>query len=514
MSDIPESPLGPQPSEPTTPEPDDDGVFGKSVIGVVWAAIEKSGGAIIVVIVHIVLARLLAPEHFGLVAMAVVVIGFVSLIKDQGFDDAIVQREDLDPLHLDTAMWTVTGLSLVLAGIGVAAAPLVAWAFGEPELTEIFRVLILTLPVLSTSTMPIALLRRRLDFKPLSIRSLISATAGGVVAVAMALDGWGVWSLVGQVVVQRLVSSIILWRACGWLPRLRFSRSHFHDLFSFGTLITADRVINFFNRQFDDVLVGVALGPAALGYYTIAYEILKGMTDIIIRTLSSVAMPTFSRLQSKAAELRQAYLGAIQISSLAAFPLFAIFAVVAPELFVLVYGPEWRPAIEPAQVLALVGIIHSVALLNGPMFQASGRLKTALGITAVNGVLNVIGFLIAVYVFETITAVAASYVIVCYIMVPVEIVIVGKLIGFDARSYLRQLVFPVLGAAAVAGATYGLKLVLGDALWMPARAGVLIAAGLAVYAVLALLFLPERTRRMVVRIKDELLAKRRASKQP
>ncbi len=499
--------------EPQTSDPgeqpdaaDDDGIFGKSVTGVLWSGLERGGDAVISVVVHIVLARLLAPSYFGLVAMASIVIGFISLIKDQGFNDAIIQREELDPLHLDTAMWAITGFSLVLAAVGVAAAPLVAWGFNEPQLTNVFRVMVLTLPLMSTSTLPTAVLKRDLEFRPLSTRALLSSAFGGGAAVTAAFMGAGVWSLVINVVVKRTISSLVLWKACDWRPRFRFSKAHFRELFSFGAMVTTERVVNFFNRQFDDVMVGAVLGSTALGYYTIAYEILKGMTDILIRTLSSVALPMFSKLQSQTERLRGAYLSAVEMSSLISFPVFLIFFAVSPELFMLVYGPKWMPAVPPARVLAFVGMIHSVALLNGPLYQGRGKLRLSLALTMINGVLNVVGFIVAVYAFGSITAVAASYAIVCYIMVPVEVIFAAKLIGFGAASYLKKLVFPLLAATISVGAILGLKTVVPADWWLVAKILIYLAAGFGVYAVLALGLLPKSSREVVARVRRELLS--------
>jgi O-antigen/teichoic acid export membrane protein len=503
VSDKPDKP-GEQPDEPDGVEtPDKDGLFGKSLSGIIWSGIERSGTAIVSVIVHIALARLLVPEHFGIVAMANVVIGFISLLKDQGFVEAIIQREDLEPLHLDTAMWAITAQGFLMAALGVALAPLVAFFFSEPELTDVFRVLVLTIPIMGTSSLPTAVLKREMDFKPLSLRALFASVVSGVIAVGLAIWGFGVWSLVFKTIVYHIVAAIILWKACKWVPRLRFSKQHFKDLFAFGANITGERVLNYFNRQFDDLLVGAVLGSKALGYYTVAYEILKGLTSVLGRTGSQVALPLFSRLQSDAKRLSGAYLTAVQSTAIIAFPIFALFIVAAPELFMLVYGPQWAPSVPLARVLALIGILHSVLLLNGPIFKARGKPSWSLWLTVLNVVGNVIGFSVAVFVFHSTLAVAAAYVIRGYLLMPVPLYYLKKLVDFRVAQFVGRLVFPTLATLAMVAAAFGVKALMPD-VWLSLRTATIIVAGFGVYFGLVYLFLPESARRLVGRIREQL----------
>ncbi len=498
MSDKPDN----SGADPNPDEPEDDGLFGKSLSGIIWSGLERSGTAIVSTVVHIVLARLLVPEHFGLVAMANVVIGFISLLKDQGFVEAIIQREELESLHLDTAMWAITAQGVVLAGVGVLLAPLVASGFNEPELTDIFRVLVLTIPIMGISSLPTAVLKRDMDFKPLSLRALFASIVGGVVALVLAVLGFGVWSLVFKSLVHHMVSAMILWKAVDWLPGLNFSVRHFKDLFSFGANITAERLLNYFNRQFDDLLVGAVLGSAALGYYTVAYEILKGLTSILGRTGAQVALPLFSRLQSNAERLSGAFLTAVQSTAIIAFPVFTLFIAVAPELFMLVYGPKWAPAVPLARVLALIGILHAVLLLNGPIFKARGKPSWSLWLTVVNVVGNVIGFSVAVFIFESTLAVAAAYVIRGYLLMPVPLYYVRKLVDVRLREFFGTLVFPTVASAVMVAAVFGIKWVMPE-WWLALRATLLIAAGFATYIGLVYLFLPDSARQIIRRVREQ-----------
>jgi PST family polysaccharide transporter len=481
---------------------DDDGLFGQQVRGVLWSTLERGGSGIISLVVHITLARLLAPEAFGLVAMAYVTINLLGLFKDQGFEEAIIQRAELDDAHLDVALWSLVALSTVLTVAGLVASPFIADFFGEPRLTEVLSALMLTIPMLSIQSVPTALLQREMRFRTLSIRSLIASGISGVVAIVMAATGYGVWSLVAKYLLHQLVGAIILWSAADWWPRLRFSRRHLRELITFGATITVTRVINYFNRNLDDILIGRFLGPEALGYYSIAYEILLGLTNVLSRTFSAVAFPTFSRLQDDITRLREAFLEAVHTISLLAFPVFSLFAAVAPDLIVVVFGEKWLPSAPVARVLALIGIMQSVALLHSPILNACGKPKWDLGLTIVDVIGNTIGFVIAVR--YGIVWVAAAYVIVGYATLPIPLMLIRRLVGMRLSQYLRQIAFPVVGSVVMLGCVLAVEFFVPQGWPTVVRLVLGVVVGLGVYLVAAYLGLPGSSRRLMRRIRDEV----------
>lgn len=473
-----------------------------SVFGVVWSGVQKGGASVISVLVHIVLARLLLPEHFGLVAMANVAVAFIGLVKDQGFGPAIIQRDNLEDRHLDAALWTVLVVGVLLAVIGVGVAPWVALFFDSPRLEPVLQVLVLSIPLASVSSIPEAILRRRMEFKSLSIRTLVANVAGGIVAVVAAFAGWGVWALVALSLTKTLVSTIVLWIATGWLPGLTYSISHVKDLFSFGANITGQKILNFFNRQADDIIIGYFLGASALGFYSVAYEILKGMTNIVSRTMTNVALPAFSRLQNDIPRLKRAFLTAVRTTSVVSIPIFVLYAVVAEDLFLVIYNPKWLPAVTTSQVLAGIGILHSLVLFNPPILKSLGKPHWELALSVLNVVGNLTGFLIGVqYGFFW---VAVAYVARGYLFAPVELYLVQKLIDFEIGEYVDALLFPLIGSVLLAASVFAAQRML------PADTGEYISlasglfAGGATYAVYAYVALPDRTRNLVARVRQEL----------
>ncbi|MCY7278519.1 MAG: oligosaccharide flippase family protein, partial [Phormidesmis sp. CAN_BIN44] len=184
----------------------------KAVKGIAWSFIQSYGNQVITLVVFLLLARLLTPEVFGLIALANIFINFIQIFLDQGLGEAIVQRKELEPEHLDTAFWTNVASGAILMSIGLLSADLVAQFFHEPKLSSVIRWLSLSLIIGSLNVVQRALLRRNLAFKTLAIRTLIASLVAAVVGIIMAFQGLGVWSLVGMTLTERIIGTAILWK--------------------------------------------------------------------------------------------------------------------------------------------------------------------------------------------------------------------------------------------------------------------------------------------------------------
>ncbi len=430
----------------------------RAVQGVKWSTLQILGARLMTLLVFVVLARILEPTAFGLVTLAAVFVALMQVFIDQGFSQAIVQRKNLEPGHLDSAFWSSVLLSLLLTAAGVLGAGLIADLMSEPELGPVLRWLSLSLVISAVGSTPEAILRRELAFRSLAIRQLVAAAAGGAVGVGAALAGYGVWSLVAQLIVQSAVGSLVLWIAVPWRPGLDVSWRYFKDLFSFGINIVAMNMVNFLNRRSDDLMIGAVLGTKALGYYSIGYRILLLLTDVMTRTIESVAFPLFSRVQGEAGRLRRGYLMATQVSATIATPVFLGVAALAPQLVAVAFGPGWEPAVPVMQVLSLIGVLHASLFFNSTVLVASGRPRQALFVTAVNAVSNVIAFAIAVQ--WGIVAVAAAYVIRGYLLSPLPVLLVRRIVDFRLGEYVSRFAIP-FGCSALMVAV---MLVLREAL--------------------------------------------------
>jgi len=466
--------------------------------GVFWTAVQNWGASLVSLAITLVLARMLAPEAFGLLALASAFIAFMGIFLEQGLGQAIVQRVELTPAHLDTAFWMQLTGGVILTGVAVAAAGPFTWlyqTFVDPtqaslvgQLTPMIRWLSLGFLVGALGGTQGAILQRRFAFKALAIRRLAASVAGGAVGIAMAARGWGVWSLVGQSLTSSVVGVVVLWRASEWRPGRSVSRRCVADLWSFGVNVTGIEVLNFVNRRSDDLLIGCFLGPVALGYYTLAYGLLLQMTQILTRTVSSVALPTFSRLQGKPDQMRHAFLTATRLTSFVAFPAFLGMAAVASELVPVVFGSRWLPSVPVVQVLAFIGLLHSVEYFTPAILMAAGRPSWVLAVAVLNAVTNLTAFITAVR--WGIVAVALAYVIRGWVFSPILPYLVGRLIGLPWRRYLGQYVAPLIGCSVMVAAVLASKAMLAERIGLRGVLAVDILLGVAVYGLTILWIAP------------------------
>lgn len=453
--------------------------------GVLWAAIGNWGYQITTLIVFSVLARLLRPEDFGLVALAAVFTALMRILAQQGLVDAIVQRPEVEDEDLDTTFWASLALGILFTALIAAGSGTIGQVLGQPALAPVIAYLSLGLLISSLGSVPRAVLARRLEFRSLSLRLLISVVVGGGAGVAAALSGMGVWSLVVQSVVTELTAVFALWVFSQWRPRFRFSWARLHRLLAFGIHVVGFRVLLFFRTRSDNLLVGSFLGTAALGFYSVAYRLLQLMTNATTAVVGVVAFPVFSRIQGEQELIRAAYYKAIRLTSLVSFPAFVGMAVLAPELTRLAFGDNWGPSVPVMRVLALTGLLQSVTFVNGVVMKAMGKPSWRLGIVALEAVASLVGFAIAVR--WGIVAVAASLGIVSYALAPVSLFATNKLIGLRARRCVRSILAPVGASIWMAALLLVARLVVPD-LGLFWRTIFLVATGVMSYACYVWLF--------------------------
>ncbi|QMS91172.1 lipopolysaccharide biosynthesis protein [Nostoc edaphicum CCNP1411] len=467
----------------------------KAVKSVIWTAIESWGRQAISLVVFFILARLLSPENFGLIALAYIFIEFVQIFVDQGFSVAIIQRQEIDAEHLDTAFWTTLGISILLTVLSIAGAGLVADLFKQPQLIPIIQCLSISFTLSGLSSVQQAVLERRFAFKSLAIRSLLAVIIGGIVGVVMAFFNFGVWSLVGQQISSSLVQVLVLWRVSDWRPGFKFSVIHAKELFTFGINISAFNIINFFNRRSDDLLIGYFLGLVALGYYSVAYKLLQVMMQVLITTTTKVALPIFSRLQGEPERLLNAFYSATQFTSLLVFPVFLCVPVLAPEFIKVFFGEQWIQSIPVLQVLSLIGPVHLIFFYNNSVILALGKPSWRLWIQVINTVTNVVGFALAVK--WGIVAVASAYVVRGYLILPISLLAINKLVKMSLINYLRLYIVPFVASGVMIGTILVTKYFLGKFIeaWMLLIISLLL--GISIYIFVLSVISPKLFRQLL-----------------
>src|SRR5918994_2556683 len=309
--------------------------------GLTWTLIDTWGSQLLALVIFALLAQILQPVDFGLVALAAVFVALGQLFVDQGLGDAVIQRDELTRRQLVTAFWATMLTGTLLCMAGVVLAPFRATLLGDQRLEPIIQVLSLVFVLVALSSIQMSLLRRELDFRGLAVRKLLAMAIGGVVGVAMALNDFGAWALVGQQLASGAVSVVALWAVTPWRPGFSFAREDFGSLFGFGVKVLSTDLLGFVSRNTDRLLIGVFLGPLSLGFYAVAYRILDTSATLLLAAIRRVVFPAFARLQHDVERVRTAYLHMSRVSSAVIVPGYIGLALVAGEAIVVLFRGKW-----------------------------------------------------------------------------------------------------------------------------------------------------------------------------
>ena len=461
--------------------------------GVAWMIIQKWGVQLISLLVFIILARLLAPDAFGVIAMAAVFRSLVEVFINQGLAAAIVQRETIDHEHLNTAFWMNVIVSSLLAALSVVLSGSIAAVFGEPLLEPIIKWLSLTFVFTGLSGTQGALLRRNLRFRSLAVRSLIAATVGGVVGVSMAVAGFGVWSLVGQGLANRAADVVVLWRVSDWRPTFAFSRKHYRGLLNFGLSVLGVRILSWIANKLDRFVIGYYLGSVSLGYYFIGYQALKRVDAVIRGVVIAVGLPAFSRLQGNRERLSRAFYEATEYTMTVAFPVSVGLIVTAPDFMVGVFGDKWLPSVTVFRIFAAGSLAAVVNLLNIQFVMSRGKPQLLLRVRLISTSVAALATFLVVH--RGIVAVATVNAVVNVALTPVFFLLVTRLHPIDVRGYWESVKGPCVGTLGMAAIVYSCRSFLAP-LGVYPRLAVMVMVGAVSYLAIVRIVRPQTLAQM------------------
>ncbi len=345
----------------------------KTIHGLGWAFLSQGGKQGINFIITAILARLLTPNDFGLLGMVTVFTNLALIFNELGVSSALIQKQDVDDRHLSSAFWLNIIAGLFLALIFIAISPLIALFYKRPELKPILMVMSFNFILASFTIIQQAILTKDMDFRSLMIRDIIAVIIGGAVGIYLAYKGFGVWSLVYQLLTFTLANSILLWILSKWRPRFIFSPAAIKDIFHFSANVVGFNILNYFARNVDYLLIGRFLGAQSLGYYTLAYKLMMVPLQSITYLVSKVMFPAFSKIQHDLPKVQEVYMKMVKAISLITFPLVFCFFAIAPEFVLNIYGSKWEPATVILQILCVCGLLQSVSSTDGNILLSQGK---------------------------------------------------------------------------------------------------------------------------------------------
>jgi O-antigen/teichoic acid export membrane protein len=460
----------------TTPSPH---LRQRTVQALAWTALRQWVDEGLRLAVFLLLARLLSPTVYGQMAWIAVVLALGNLLVEAGLGKALVQRAQIGPQHRDTAFWLQCSIAALAAGAMAVLARPVCTALGHADMVAPVQAAALVLPLTALGSVHLALLERELAHRQIAGVRLGAVVASAAVAVLLALQGWGLWSLVAQQWVYVAVSTALAWRASGWRPGVAVTLAAARDLARPSAGFAANSFVSLVRRQSDKVLVGSVFGTAALGLYSVAQRLVDLLQQVTVRTVSQVALPVLSRLQGRADARRKAYGAFVQLTSGLACGVFTALALLAPAVVSLTLGAAWQPAVPLLQWLALLGIPGSLFLVNTSVLHACGRSRQRVALNLLLLALTLAAGLAASP--WGLPAVCAAAVAVAVALMPLDMREVNRALGLSWAAQARHLAPAALSAVAMAGAVgvaWSWSQEWGDAL---SQALGLTALALAVY---------------------------------
>jgi O-antigen/teichoic acid export membrane protein len=347
----------------------------KAVSGVKWSGISMGAVTVLQFVTLAVLARLLSPVDFGLMGMIMVVIGFAQAFADMGISNAIIHRQDATKDQLSSLYWLTIFSGIIVFCVVCASTPLIVGFYRESRLPNLLYLTALIFLITPFGHQFQILLQKDLKFDSLAKIEIAIAVINFTVATGSAFSGLGVYSLIwGQLAATTTKVALLCgvgWRR--WPLSFHFKKRDIKGYLSFGLYQMGERSINYLNSNLDFLLIGSMLGASALGYYTLAYNLIIKSTSMINPVITKVAFPVFSHIQNETEKLRWGYLKVLQLLSTVNFPIMVGLTGIAPVVVPVIFGEKWLPSIILIQILAVVGLLRSTGNPVGALLLAKGR---------------------------------------------------------------------------------------------------------------------------------------------
>jgi len=389
-----------------------------------------------------VLARLLSPNEFGMLAMVTSVMNFILLFKDLGLVEATVQRSHITHEQISTLFWINISVSLLLMFVVIAMAPLLVWYYHEPQLYWITITLSLGFIMGGLGVQHEALLRRNMQFRAIASREVFSTLGGGIVGTILAVFGYGVWSLVWMALTKNLIQSLSVWIACGWWPGLPKRRTGARSMLAFGGNLTLFNIFNYFARNLDQILIGRYLGAVPLALYSKAYGLLTLPLRQINGPIGNVAIPALSRVYDQQEIYRRYYLRIIKIIGYLSFPIISAMAVLSKEIVLIVLGSQWIEASSVFLLFALAAFGQAICNTTGWVFISLNQTKRMAIWGMIASPVMCLSFFAGIP--WGIKGVATSYLIASIFLVYANLVYCYKRAPFKFRDILAALFQPAI----------------------------------------------------------------------
>ncbi|MCL6275551.1 lipopolysaccharide biosynthesis protein [Muricauda sp. 2012CJ35-5] len=405
--------------------------------GVVWSGLEKISIQLVQFVIGIILARILTPKEYGIIGILYVFIAISNVFIDSGFTKALIQKQDRTEEDKSTVFWFNLLISLVCYILLWITAPYIADFYELDVLKNLLRVLALVLIINSLFTVPTTLLNIDLDFKTLAKINFISVFGAGMVAIYLAMEGYGVWALAYQTLLKSILSLVMTWFWVRWKPRLLFSKASFGTLFSYGSNLLVSSLLGVAVNNFYALFIAKLISTKDLGYYTRGTQFSDFVYGTISSILDSVLLPGLSTIQEQRDVLIAQTRKVIKLTALITIPVFLLLALMAKPIIITLLTEKWAPAAPIMQFFCIARLITIISGINVNLLYVIGRTDLALRQQYSKIAIRVV--LLVVSLKYGIVIIALAELISTIIHFFINTYHPGKIMGYGALSQIKDM---------------------------------------------------------------------------
>lgn len=434
--------------------------------GLSWSFLSQGARQGVQFAVVVILTKLLRPQDFGLVAMAIVFTGFVTMFVDMGIGQALVQKQDATEEHYCSTFWLNFAFGILMMILVAGFSPWIAWFYRQPRLQPMVAVLSLNFVFSSLTVVQQSQLMKKMEFKKLAMRDIMAVILSGLVGIGLALAGFGAWSLVAQSLSFTAGNAFIIWVLSPWRPKFIFSLERVKDMVSFSSHMAGFNTVNYLARNVDKMLIGRFLGPEALGLYSLAYKLMMLTVENISWVVGKVMFPVFSKIQQDLENVRRIFVGMVKSAALVTFPLMGWLFVLAPEIVRIFWGTPWLGTVVLIRIFCVCGMAQSLMVLGGTIYMSQGRPDIQWKMAVINFILVCVS--IGLGLPRGIAAVTMTYSIFHVLWLFVTLAVVAWLIRQDFILLYRYVSFVFALNVLCLAVLWGIKQ------WLPQGHDVLI----------------------------------------
>lgn len=432
----------------------------KAASGMVWTALQKYSTMLVSFISGIILARLLTPFDYGCIGMLAIFMVIAEAFISGGFGSALIQKKNPTQEDYSTVFYWNLGMAILMYGILFLSAPAVARFYKIPLLCDVLRVQGLVLFIYAFNIVQRNQLRKKLNFKILSIVSIITSVISLSITIFMAYSGYGVWALVASNMISAAIPAIVFWFYIKWRPLWVFSWKSFRELFSFGFYMFLTNLVNEFGAKIQGLLIGKFFNPATMGYYSKAQGTEVLASQSITSIMTQVTYPLYAEVQNDLKQLANMIKRLTMTISYIIFPTMFILILLAKPIFVLLYSDRWLQSVPYFQVLCFAGLAGCLQSVNLQSIAAIGKSKEMFVWAVVKRVVG-IGAIVIGLIFWRMKGLLLGAVINVWFAYLINVVLVSKYIGYKWGEQLKNLLPVTIVSLIAAIISYSVGYLLG-----------------------------------------------------